>query len=101
MEQNFEHVAKCLPRLARLGYPILVGPSRKSFIRRTLEQSARPQISRGKRTQAALAEPTAEEILFGTAAALTAAILNGAHIVRVHDVRQMLPAVRLADRLLP
>ena len=97
VEQNFEIVVKCLPRLARMGYPILVGPSRKSFIRRTLA-SQLPALVR--KTQVAPAEPTAEEILFGTAAAITAAILNGAHIVRVHDVRQMLPAARLADRLL-
>jgi dihydropteroate synthase len=100
VEQNFEIVGKCLPRLARMGYPILAGPSRKSFIRRTLEQSTSPQTSRGRKASAVLAEATAEEILYGTAAAVTAAILNGAHIVRVHDVRQMLPVVRLADRLI-
>ena len=41
-----------------------------------------------------------EELLFGTAAAVTAAILNGAHLVRVHDVRQMVAVVRIADSLL-
>jgi len=76
-EQNYELLVR-LPELAELGYPILVGPSRKSF----------------------LAEATEEGKLMGTAAAVTAAILGGAHIVRVHDVRQMAPVVKAADALL-
>ncbi len=76
-EQNSEILAQ-LPELARLGQPLLVGPSRKSFLAQTTEE--------GK--------------LFGTAAAVTAAILGGAHIVRVHDVRQMAPVVQVADAIL-
>ena len=108
-EQNFELLAK-LSRFARLGYPILVGPSRKSFIRAATHSASSGQAARerwlsGGKRKVALAgnqgiSPVPEELLFGTAAAVTAAILNGAHIVRVHDVRQMLPVVRIADRLL-
>jgi dihydropteroate synthase len=76
-EQNFELLAR-LGELAALDLPILVGPSRKSF----------------------LPGPDDTGKLFGTAAAVTAAILAGAHIVRVHDVREMLPAVQVADAIL-
>ena len=91
MDQNFEILGAGLQRLARMGYPILIGPSRKSFIRKTVgKQSPREGRAIGG----------AEEVLFGTAAAVTASILNGAHIVRVHDVRQMRPAILLADQLI-
>ena len=98
LEQNFEIVAN-LFRFADLGCPILVGPSRKSFIRKTLEElSALPARKNSPPgTKGALVP---EELVFGTAAAVTAAILHGAHIVRVHDVRQMLPVARIADRFL-
>ncbi len=76
-EQNAEILAR-LGELRRLNLPILVGPSRKSF----------------------LAQKTEEETLFATAAAVTAAILGGAHIVRVHDVTQMRAAATLADAVL-
>ncbi len=76
-EQNAEILAR-LRELRRLNLPILVGPSRKSF----------------------LAQKTEEETLFATAAAVTAAILGGAHIVRVHDVVQMRAAAMLADAVL-
>jgi len=78
--QNYELIAR-LPELARLGFPILVGPSRKGFIGRTL--GGVPENERA----------------FGTAAAVTACILQGAHIVRVHDVREMAQVARVADML--
>jgi dihydropteroate synthase len=78
--QNFELIAR-LPELARLGFPLLVGPSRKGFIGRTL--GGIPENERA----------------FGTAAAVTACILQGAHIVRVHDVREMAQVARVADML--
>ncbi len=78
--QNYELIAR-LPELARLGFPILVGPSRKGFIGRTL--GGLPENERA----------------FGTAAAVTACILQGAHIVRVHDVREMAQVARVADML--
>jgi dihydropteroate synthase len=76
-EQNFELLAR-LGELAALDLPILVGPSRKSF----------------------LPGPDDTGKLFGTAAAVTAAILAGAHIVRVHDVKEMAPVVQVADAIL-
>ena len=75
-EQNSELLAR-LGELARLERPLLVGPSRKQFL--------------------AQEDTAARE--FATAAAVTAAILNGAHIVRVHDVKSMLPAVQVADAI--
>jgi dihydropteroate synthase len=76
-EQNSEILAQ-LGKLARLELPVLVGPSRKSF----------------------LAQQTEEQTRFATAAAVTACILAGAHIVRVHDVAEMRAAVEVADEIL-
>ena len=75
-EQTTEIVAR-LGELAQLDLPILVGPSRKGF----------------------LAQSTEAGKLFGTAAAVTAAILSGVHIVRVHDVKEMIPVVQVADAI--
>jgi dihydropteroate synthase len=91
--QNYELLAE-LPQLAKLGFPLLVGTSRKGFIGKTLAEDARIAPS---------ATPTgvAEEIkIWGTAATVTASILNGAHIVRVHDVAQMISVARIADCIL-
>jgi dihydropteroate synthase len=76
-EQNAEILAK-LAMLAKLDQPILVGVSRKSF----------------------LVQPTELETLFATAAAVTASILAGAHIVRVHDVTEMKAVAAVADQIL-
>lgn len=70
-----------LPELASLGCPVLVGPSRKSFI-------------------GAILELPVERRLLGTASAVAASVLGGAHVVRVHDVREMREVVRLADAIL-
>jgi dihydropteroate synthase len=70
-----------LPELHALGRPLLVGPSRKSFIGRVLDRPA------GERA-------------FGTAAAVAACILAGAHLVRVHDVRPMVEVARVCDAIL-
>lgn len=67
-----------LGELRALDLPILVGPSRKSFLSRSGE----------------------EETKFATAAAVTASVLNGAHMVRVHDVREMRAAADLSDEIL-
>jgi dihydropteroate synthase len=67
-----------LSELAVLDTPILVGPSRKSF----------------------LTHASAEETNYATAAAVAACILRGAHIVRVHDVRSMRAAADVADEIL-
>ncbi len=83
--QNYELLQK-LPQLAKLGYPLLVGTSRKGFLGATLARDDKP------------APP--EERIWGTAATVTASILNGAHIVRVHDVAEMVQVARVADCLL-
>jgi dihydropteroate synthase len=74
-------VLKSLGVFSRLGYPILVGTSRKSFIRKITSDSA-------------------EARNWGTAATVVAAIMNGAHIVRVHDVRQSRVLADVTDRIL-
>ena len=79
--QNFELLQK-LPELARLGFPLLVGASRKGFIGKALGG-----VPEGERA-------------WGTAAAVAASILGGAHIVRVHDVAEMSQAVRVIDAVL-
>jgi dihydropteroate synthase len=83
--QNYELLQK-LPQLAKLGYPLLVGTSRKGFLGATLARDGKP------------APP--EERIWGTAATVTASILSGAHIVRVHDVVEMAQVARVADCLL-
>jgi dihydropteroate synthase len=83
--QNYELLQK-LPQLANLGYPLLVGTSRKGFLGATLARDGKP------------ASP--EVRIWGTAATVTASILNGAHIVRVHDVAEMVQVARVADCLL-
>jgi dihydropteroate synthase len=82
--QNYELLAK-LPELAKLGFPILVGTSRKGFLGATLAKN-------GKH-----APPN--ERLWGTAATVAASILHGAHIVRVHDVAQMAQVARTVDQV--
>ena len=72
-EENYPLLAH-LDQLQRLGFPILAGTSRKSFIGRTA----------GKRTGQDLPP---EDRLYGSLAAMVISILRGAHIVRVHDVR--------------
>jgi len=76
-EQNSQLLAE-LPQLARLELPIMVGPSRKSF----------------------LAHPSERETEFATAAAVTAAVMHGAHMVRVHQVREMRAVTDVADEIL-
>jgi dihydropteroate synthase len=71
-----------LSAFAELGRPLLVGPSRKSFLAKSLGGSV-PPLERD----------------WATAAAVTAAVLGGAHIVRVHAVREMLQVVRVADEI--
>jgi dihydropteroate synthase len=83
--QNFELLAR-LPELAKLGFPILIGTSRKSFIGRALEGRARGSAPKAERD-------------WGTAATVAASILQGAHIVRVHDVAEMSEVARVSDVL--
>ena len=84
-EQNFEILAR-LPEIARLGCPIVIGTSRKAFLGKALVKVGDP------------AAPI-EDRLLGTAATVTASILGGVHIVRVHDVAEMARVVRVTDRV--
>jgi dihydropteroate synthase len=70
-----------LAELKAIGFPLLIGPSRKSFIGRVLHVGP-------------------EEREEGTAAALVVGIMRGARIVRVHDVRAMARVVRMTDAIL-
>lgn len=79
--QNYELLAR-LPELSRLDFPLAIGTSRKSFI--------------GRATGGA---STADRA-WGTAATVAASILAGAHIVRVHDVAEMVQIARVTDAIL-
>ena len=83
--QNYELLDQ-LPELAKLGYPLMVGTSRKGFLGATFAQHGKPA--------------PAEERIWGTAATIAASILNGAHIVRVHDVAEMAMVARATDAVL-
>ncbi|HEY0831555.1 MAG TPA: dihydropteroate synthase [Candidatus Dormibacteraeota bacterium] len=78
-EQNWV-VMRRMEELRELGQPILMGTSRKSFIGKALD------LPVGDRVE-------------GTAATVTAAILRGADVVRVHDVREMTRVAQIADRM--
>ena len=81
--KKFEHNIQLLKELQSflpLGYPLLVGVSRKSFL-------------------GAILNLPPEDRMEGTAAAVTAAILNGAHIIRVHEVREMKRIAMVSDAL--
>lgn len=74
---------------ADLDCPLLLGSSRKAFIRKILGEAA----------GGAEFAPRSRETEIGTQATVTAAVLGGAHIVRVHDVAGTWPTVRIADAL--
>ncbi len=78
-DHNWE-VMRRLPELVELGQPILIGTSRKSFIGKLLDLPVTDRVE-------------------GTAATVAAAILSGADVVRVHDVRVMMRVVAVADRI--
>lgn len=83
--QNYELLAR-LPELAALGCPVLVGTSRKGFLGETLARDGKP------------AAP--DERIWGTAATVAASILGGGHIVRVHDVAEMVHIAHVTDCIL-
>ncbi|MFI5179263.1 MAG: dihydropteroate synthase, partial [Vicinamibacterales bacterium] len=74
-------LARLAELAAALDRPVLVGPSRKSFMRDALGGRAAPDRD------------------WGTAAAVTAAILTGAHFVRVHAVAEMVQVARVAEEI--
>jgi dihydropteroate synthase len=86
-EENYPLLAH-LSELRRLGFPLLTGTSRKSFVGRTV----------GKRR--GTEDPAPTDRLFGSLAAMVACILQGAHIVRVHEVRSAVDAAAVADEVL-
>lgn len=86
-EENYPLLAH-LDRLQRLGFPLLAGTSRKSFIGRTI----------GKLRGGEDAPPG--DRLYGSLAAMVASILCGAHIVRVHDVKPAVEAAAVSDEVL-
>jgi dihydropteroate synthase len=88
LEHNLQLIRR-LPEFAGLDLPILVGPSRKAFIRRLVKPDGEKDIS-----------PTLPVVETGTQAAVAAAVLNGAHIVRVHDVGNTLATVKVVDAIL-
>jgi dihydropteroate synthase len=81
-EQNVELIAKLDQLVAQFaGFPIMIGTSRKSFIGKLLDN------------------PPADQRLNGTIASVAASVLRGAHIVRVHDVKAAVEAVRVAEAI--
>lgn len=81
VEHNL-YILKHLETFSRLRLPLLIGTSRKSFIGKVLERM------------------NVKDRLWGTAATVTHAILNGAHIVRVHDVKAMRDVADMTDAIL-
>jgi dihydropteroate synthase len=84
-DQNYPLLAG-LDQLQDLGFPLLVGTSRKSFIGRTLAVDGK--------------DAPPDQRLNGSLAAATASVLKGAHLVRVHDVKAAVEAVKIADEIL-
>ena len=84
-EENYPLLAR-FEELQALGFPLLVGTSRKSFIGRTLARDGQ-DVPVGQR-------------LYGTLATHTALILKGAHVIRTHDVPSGVEAARVADAIL-
>ena len=80
LEDNFEIIRE-LKQICAMGYPILLGPSRKSFIGASLNLPV-------------------EERLEGTLASITVGIMNGANIIRVHDVKETLRAVKITEKIM-
>ena len=74
-------VLRALADLRSLGFPLLVGASRKSFIGKILDQ------------------PKVQDRLIGSLTCAAIAVANGAHIIRAHDVKETMEAVRMAERL--
>ncbi len=84
-EENYPLLAR-FEEFAALGFPLLAGPSRKSFIARAV-------------SRAGAASPAGERMA-GSLAAAVICILKGAHIVRVHDVKETVEAAAIADAVL-
>lgn len=77
-----------LDELLDLGAPVLLGPSRKAFIRKLLKDTAEEDMA-----------PSLPAVGVGTQAAVAAAALRGAHLVRVHDVAQTVATLKIIDAI--
>jgi dihydropteroate synthase len=84
-DENYPLMAR-FTELQSVGFPLLAGTSRKSFIGRTLAQGGKDAPPEGR--------------LHGTLATQVALILKGAHIIRTHDVKASVEAARVADAIL-
>ena len=80
VSQNLQ-IINHLDRIKSLGYPVLIGPSRKSFIGNVLDLPV-------------------DERIEGTAASIAIGVVKGADIIRVHDVRQMARTAAMADAII-
>ena len=80
VEHNFELIRK-LPQICAMGFPVLVGPSRKSFIGEALNLPINDRIE-------------------GTMASITASVINGARIVRVHDIQKTRRTVTVTEKIM-
>jgi len=80
LEDNFEIIRE-LGQISTMGYPVLLGPSRKSFIGFTLDLPV-------------------EERIEGTLASITAGVINGARIVRVHDIRATRRTLTITEKIM-
>lgn len=87
LEHNLELLRR-LPELAELDAPLLIGTSRKAFIRRLVRNPQGPELS-----------PDSPEVAIGTQATVAAAALGGADIVRVHDVAATRATLAIIDAL--
>jgi dihydropteroate synthase len=83
-EENYPLLAR-FTELQQMGYPLVAGTSRKSFIGRTLARDGK--------------DAPVEQRLFGTLASEIALILKGAHIIRTHDVKSLVEAAKIADAI--
>ena len=87
MEHNLLLI-KNLRVFTTLGVPVLIGPSRKAFIRNILKDPSSKDI-----------QPDLPVVEIGTQAAIAASILNGVHIVRTHNVANTLATVKIVDAI--
>lgn len=110
--QNFELIGR-LGILRQFRLPVMIGASRKSFIQAIVagerlaapnpvrrRSSVTPQFWKMMKNGAPSSQAALEALNFGDSAAVAAAILAGAHIVRVHNVAAARPAARIADAIL-
>lgn len=77
-----------LDKITALGFPVLMGPSRKSFIQNILSRTEKTQVG-----------PDHVKTENGTLAAVAASVMRGAHIVRVHDVEKVNSFTRIIDSI--